>query len=459
MNEIVIKKQNFELAKNRLKEFSEKKEAELIIDKVRTDGGFLGLGDHKVTGYELNNRMETIQKHLIDINTTNNKTIKEFREIYNALDALDKDYMTSIVASVKAIEKTSNDVRTQQGVLNQHNKKLQVQQNKLDAHQGEIDKIVDNIKKTVSVLKAFKEKLDGLKHLTDIDKMWLDCKTIHNEVRVVSDSFSMSIKAANKSSQENVKRVEVLRAALTIAEKKIEDLSKQSNGLIEKLDSVIAFTIEVEQITHLKDVDEMWESLSSIHSSIGNINVEFGSIKKMMSQNQEDINSLLTFMERLSGLKYLMEVDEIWKQNEEHQLRIKGLEQAGKIHANKLDELEHADVRILERIDSNVSDINHLKAYKEKLSGISHLEDVDIIWECVEKYTLQLTEIEKRDERLAATIQKNKEEVDEKNAAAVQKTNATVNSLTKKVKYAYLIAGGSAGLAIVELILLLMKVI
>ncbi|OCX63338.1 hypothetical protein BFM98_14095 [Lysinibacillus sp. AR18-8] len=459
MNEIVIKKHNFELAKNRLKEFSEKKEAELKIDKVRTDGGFLGLGDHKVTGYELNNRMETIQKHLIDINTTNNKTIKEFREIYNALDALDKDYITSIVASVKAIEKTSNDVRIQQGVLNQHNKKQQLQQNKLDAHQGEIDKIVDNIKKTVSVLKAFKEKLDGLKHLTDIDKMWSDCKTIHNEVRVVSDSFSMSIKAANERSQENVKRVEALRTALTIAEKKIEDLSKQSNGLIEKLDSVIAFTIEVEQITHLKDVDEMWKSLSSIHSSIGNINVEFGSIKKMMSQNQEDINRFLTFMEKLLGVKYLMEVDEIWGKNEEHQLRINRLEQAGKIHANKLDELEHSDASILERIDSNVSDINHLKLYKEKLSGISHLEDVDIIWGNVEKYTLQLTEIQKRDERLAATIQKNKEEVDEKIAATVQKTNATVNTLTKKVKYAYLIAGGSAGLAIVELILLLTKVI
>ena len=98
-------------------EFSEKKEAEFAIDKVRTDGGFLGLGNHKVTGYELNDRIETIQNHLIDINTINNKTIKEFREIYNALDALDKDYMTSIVASVKAIEKTSNDVRTQQGAV------------------------------------------------------------------------------------------------------------------------------------------------------------------------------------------------------------------------------------------------------------------------------------------------------------------------------------------------------
>lgn len=231
MNEIVIKKHNFELAKNRLKEFSEKKEAEFAIDMVRTDGGFLGLGNHKVTGYELNDRIETIQNHLIDINTINNKTIKEFREIYNALDALDKDYMTSIVASVKAIEKTSNDVRTQQGVLSQHNSKLQEQQNKLNAHQVEIDKIVDNIKKTVSALKSFKEKLDGLKHISDIDKMWSDCKTIHNEVRDVSDSLSMSIKVANESSQENVKRVEALRNALTITEKKIKDLSEQSYAL------------------------------------------------------------------------------------------------------------------------------------------------------------------------------------------------------------------------------------
>lgn len=124
MNEIVIKRHSFDLAKNRLKEFSEKTEAELEIDKVRADGGFLGLGDHKVTGYELNRRLETIQEHFIAVNTTNNKVLKEFREVYNALDVLDKDYITSIVANVKAIEKTSNDVRVQQGTLKQHNEKL-----------------------------------------------------------------------------------------------------------------------------------------------------------------------------------------------------------------------------------------------------------------------------------------------------------------------------------------------
>lgn len=293
MNKIVIKKHNFELAKNRLKEFTEKKEAELAIDMVRTDGGFLGLGNHKVTGYELNDRIETIQNHLIDINTINNKTIKEFREIYNALDALDKDYMTSIVASVKAIEKTSNDVRTQQGVLSQHNSKLQEQQNKLNAHQVEIDKIVDNIKKTVSALKSFKEKIDGLKHISDIDKMWSDCNTIHNEVRDVSDSLSMSIKVANESSQENVKRVEALRNALTIAEKKIKDLSEQSYALNKKLDPVVTFTIALEQITHLQDIDEMWELLSSAHNSIRDLSNKFNSMQEMISGNRlKTINSV-----------------------------------------------------------------------------------------------------------------------------------------------------------------------
>ena len=107
MNEIEKRRHNFDLAKNRLKEFSAKTEAELAIDRVRTDGDFFGWGDHKVTGYELNRRLETIQKHFIAVNTTNNKVIKEFREVYNALDALDRDYIASIVANVRAIEKTS----------------------------------------------------------------------------------------------------------------------------------------------------------------------------------------------------------------------------------------------------------------------------------------------------------------------------------------------------------------
>ena len=134
MNEIAIKQHSFEIAKNRLKEFSEKTETKLTLDTVDTDG-FFPFSDHRVTGQELNIRLANIQDHFATINETNNKIIREFREVYNALDVLDKDYITSIIANVKAIEKTSNDVRIQQNILKQHNEKLENQQNKLDIHQ------------------------------------------------------------------------------------------------------------------------------------------------------------------------------------------------------------------------------------------------------------------------------------------------------------------------------------
>lgn len=356
MNEIVIKRHSFDLAKNRLKEFSEKTETELGIDEVQTGGGFLGLGDHKVTGYELNERLKTIQKNFIAVNTTNNKVIKEFREVYNALDVLDKDYITSIVANVKAIEKTSNDVRVQQGTLKQHNEKLANQQSKLDAHQAEIEKNVANISKIVTTLKVFKEKLEGYKHLTDIDKIWNDCKSIQSEIRVVSDSIT-------KFSKKTTEDIATLSKKMVAT----EEYAVDSRNLITKLEA---------------------------------------------------------FKEEVSALNHLMEVDEIWKQTEEHQTRINRVEQ-------------------------------ECKANTDKLSGISHLDDVDGMWNSVEEHTSKLIKCEKRDEELADAIQKNKEEVNENIAEAVRTANAAIETLTKKVKYAYWIAGGTAGLAIIELILLL----
>ena len=466
MDEIEIKKHNFELAKNRLKEFSEKKEAEIAIQKVETAGGFLWLGDHKVTGDEFNDRMEVIQKHLIEIYTMNNKIIKEFGEVYNGLDAWDKDIMTSIIASVKAIEKTSNDVRTQQGVLQKHADELQKQHNKLDAHQGEIDKIVDNIKKTVNVLSLFKKEIDGLKHLTDIDKIWSDCQTIQQncqtirqEMRVVSDSFSMSIKAANESNQKNIKKLEELRNALTTSESKIEDLYAQSCALKERIEPVAAFTLELKKITHLQDIDEMWDTLSSADSAICNLSNEFNSMQETLSKSQEDIKGLLDFMAGVSALEHLMEVDDIWKKTEEHRDSIEKLGQTDKIQTDKLDKLSQAVSSLLQRIILTERDISSLKEYKEKLEDISHLENVDDIWKSVEDHTAELEKSKKREEELALVIQKNRDETDKKIADAAQTAEAAVESLTKRIKYVYLIAGGSAGLAIIELILLLAKVI
>ena len=154
-----------------------------------------------------------------------------------------------------------------------------------------------------------------------------------------------------------------------------------------------------------------------------------------------------------------MEVDDIWKQTEDHRLRINRVEQESTAHIDKLNELEQTDSKMCESITSNTRDISLLKEYKDKLSRISHLDDVDGMWKDVDEHTSKLIRCEKRDAELADIIQKNKEEANENIAEAVQTANAVIETLTKKVKYVYWIAGGSAGLAIIELILLLMKVI
>lgn len=559
MNEIAVKSHSFDLAKKRLKEFSEKTEAELEIDKVRTDGGIFRLGNHKVTGDELNSRLEAIQGHFIAINTTNNKVIKEFREVYNALDALDKDYITSIVANVKAIEKTSNDVRVQQGTLKQHNEKLANQQNKLDAHQAEIEKNVANISKIVDVLRVFKEKLEGYKHLRDIDNIWNNCKTIQNEIRVVSDSITEFSKKAtediatannkNRILSDQVNRdiltlrnetksfkefffdlseklestanlldnqIPVIKETASFAEqlKNVahiddvdsmwDDINKTKENFVtvenslqnieadilqmqKHIEEIDSFVVVLNGYTHLQDIDDMWDDLDICKKNIeiisGNIQThqnELDTLATISAEHKESIdtlfknladaeeyavdsrnliNELEAFRAEVSALNHLMEVDVIWKQTEDHQLRINRVEQEEKSHTDKLNELEQADSRMHERINSNARDISVLKEYKDKLSGISHLNDVDSIWKDIEEHTFQLIECERRDENLSATIQKNKEEVNENIAEALQTSNTAIESLTKKVKYAYWIAGSSVGLAIIELILLLMKVI
>ena len=305
MTEITIKRHSFDLAQERLKEFSEGTEAQVEIDSVRTDGGFLGLGDHKVTGYELNRRLKIIQSHFITVNETNNKVIKEFREVYNALDALDKDYIASIVANVKAIEKTSNDVRVQQGILEQHHKKLENQQGELDIHQTEIEESVKSISKIVQALKIFNKELQGYKHLKDIDKIWSDCQKWHEEIPALISSLSDTVSTV----EANVEDIANVRQSLGNTMGQIStSLSKQ----IERINALCIFVDGLESITHLRDIDGMWDSLSNAHKSLEKLFAELKSAKAVAVKHQQDIEKALSFIETVSQYEHLKDIDTNW---------------------------------------------------------------------------------------------------------------------------------------------------
>ena len=115
MGELTIKEHDFKNAIRRIKEFSQSSEEEMSLPTVETDGGFLWLGDHKVTGEEFNDRLAIIQELFIEVNDGLIRTGREFGEVYNALQALDKDYIQAILISMKAIEKTSERIEKTQG--------------------------------------------------------------------------------------------------------------------------------------------------------------------------------------------------------------------------------------------------------------------------------------------------------------------------------------------------------
>lgn len=214
MSELVIQYHNFENAKEELKKFSEQTVTDLDLKKVNNvkDVGefigdwFLGRGiglNHKVTGEELNDLTLQIQKHLHSINNTQIKLIKEFGQVYSALEALDQDYIQAILVSIRATEETSQSIQETQ---------------------GQIKKIVENQRKTLEELKKFKQKLDGYTHLGDIDKIWSDYQRWYKE----KNALSKSIEGAVESSKESAKKADAVKTALTAVEKKFVDLSKQS---------------------------------------------------------------------------------------------------------------------------------------------------------------------------------------------------------------------------------------
>lgn len=432
MNKLVIQHHDFENAKNEIKKFSEQTITDLDFKKVndsKSVGEFLGdwlwgrgIGlDHKVTGEELNDLTSQIEIHLHSINDTQIKLIKQFGQVYSALEALHKDYIQAILTSIKSTEEASESIRK---------------------HQEDIDRILTNQRKTLIELNKFKQKLGEYAHLDDIDKIWDDCQKWHQDI----SSLTKELSEVTQHGKDVDKKIEALKSALSVSEKKTGELSAQFSQTTERLESVTAFTSALEKIAHLQDVDEIWESLVTAHSALKNIGITIEVIQKGVSKHQEEINKILAFAEQTSSLQHLMDVDELWSLVEEQQLRLKGIDCINDGNTGQLEFLLRENSEIADRVSANENSIKNLNESINKINGMAHLK---------KEYSGQLAGIEKHNEDIAASIQKNKEDIDVK----IAETNNSISSLTQKIKYAYWIAGGSAGLAMIELVLLLMQVI
>ena len=388
MSEIVIKTHDFEVAKNGLKRFSQNNDSVLELDAVRESGGFLGLGDHKVTGSELNIRLSTIQDHLIDMNKINIDIVKEFGQVYNALEALDSDYIPAILMSIKAAEKANDEVKEAQ---------------------ADIRKILDNQKKTLEILKVFQNKIESYKHISDIDKLWGDFVTV----------------------QQNIAKAYDL----------IQNIRAKVNINTQSIDVLKAFKEGIDSIVHITDVDSIWEDVHRIQETVTSICTDIKTIQQGISLQQQAIQTLLDYKATLEKYSHLKDIDAIWDSLDNT---------VGKVseHDDKITEYSNA-------IDSNKQSIDTLFAFKSAIDEYEHLSDVDTIWNQGIEFKVNLAAT--KDD--VSAQQKQIADI-EKTINEIQQNSKERNQLfSRKLKIAYAIAGSSMGIAIVEFILIIFKVI
>lgn len=287
----VIKKHNFQKTLKRLKAFSERKKEEIEIESVANyDYGIFFDSDHKVTGREFNTRIEDIQDILIRLNKKNIEIVKEFNDVYQTFDYLDKEYISAILSVLKGVEKTSDDVKVQQTELKKHHIALEQQQNKLDSHQGEIDNIISNMEITIKVLQKFKSQLDGLKHLNDIDTIWKECKEIQTKIELVSENFDTVNEASlmkintlenqldvlSKKNDNDMVRVETIEENIDLLKKDIKSKDTQIEKAIDEIKNSLEqynnFYFELKKQIHILEIDSLWDIVENYQDKIANIN-------------------------------------------------------------------------------------------------------------------------------------------------------------------------------------------
>lgn len=161
MNELVIKRTGFDQGLQNIQKFAKNLPTDHSFDRVAVDGTLLKFTNHHVTGAEMNHFIEKVQERLISVNTTFHSIIKEFTQIYQVFDSLDKEYVAGILLSLEEVRKAC---QAAQMVSDENSRTLE-----------SLQKTVAKLLQLSSEFKEFKtisqEKLESLEmQISDIAK-------------------------------------------------------------------------------------------------------------------------------------------------------------------------------------------------------------------------------------------------------------------------------------------------
>lgn len=408
MDELVIKEHNFQVAKNKIQSYAESAPKSVTIPRVKETAGLFGLRDHKVTGPELNQCMGEVQTSLISLNNATKAIISEFKEVYNAFEALDKDYISGIVISVNAAKKASDEAKKASDDISKTIGALKATVAKIGEFQKEVRGDISSLKAKAGL------KDDALKHLDDIDTIWKD-------VQAQQDLLS--------------------------------SLENQLNSFQTTLSAVDLFKSRLDKLNHLVEIDSLWDGLYKHYKDYEvfyNRFVAFSSSTDERFKTQKDdylrlndehkraatsfseysqkvdswieslsfgIKDLSKYAERLKSLTHLEDIDNTWDSLQSHYRAYNVFCQSVQLFESKVsdqfanngkeisdlqsgfNDFHDAYLNFCEKSKSEFAGIQQsvslLIQYTDKLKSFAHICDVDVIWQDFETYKQKHSELKK----------------------------------------------------------------
>lgn len=446
-----IKKHDFEENINHLKTFSEQNNADLEIKKVNSSKGvgewfaeyFKGGGigkDHKVTGDELNEVTTQIHKNLSVIRDNQIQTKAEFGRVYSALKSLDKDYIQAILIAVEGNRKTNKKLEESQEVIKSNQKNIKTAQE-------DIEKAHNTLVKTVQQLQKFKEKLDQYKHMADIDKMWTDIQNYANDIATyknridVFGKFKKEIEKSKhlsdidkiwddvKKNQDNLKNVNTEVSGLT---KKMNVQEESVNALNETRNLILS-------LEHLVDIDSMWSDINRADQDIKRISESVDELLKSLNKQIAGFEEVKKNQDKLLNQEHIFDIDSLWNDVNYSKDAINNVAKKCETASSSIDNLE---IRVVS-----------LENLKGKLDEVSHIKDIDAMFEDIIKNGKEIISLIENDIEQQKRITELEKSLNDKDDLIKEMSLSFGN----KIKIAYILTGGSLGLAIIEMILLLTR--
>lgn len=360
-----IRPKKYEIAKNNLDKFSSNTQGNKEISKVDTDGGLFHLFDHKVTGDELNVRLNQIQRYLIDFNNMNIEFINEFRQVYVALESLDSEYLYGIMTAVKGAEKASDEA-------NRANK--------------DIKKTVETEQKIIKVLEKHKKELDQLHHLYNIDQIWNDVaelkkyrddlpglfsdidgkiNEINTNLRKMLSIYEVLLKTEHINdidyiwdlADKNKNEIGTICRDIKSLHDDIESLNTKMDNNCDDLKDLNDFKTNLIKQIHLYDIDSIWNKVVATDCGIDYLNKTTIVLKNSISE--------------LESQKHIKDIDDIWVRQEDSIVQIQGINEKNIENNTKISDVSNAVREFESGIDAEISTLNSKLKILYIISGSS----------------------------------------------------------------------------------------